>query len=275
MKLSIFYAHLIEAARESGRPMADLCSEVRAAGIEAVDLMYEELTDKSLPDCKSFGFALSGVPVWFDFAHKPFSKSDLAFLDDLRRADAARALLLPARFEPEDDREALMPRILDATAAVAEACKKAGIEPTMEICGRRNVPFHRPADLQRFLDAIPSLGVTIDTGNCTWSDTDLLEFYASVRSRVNYVHAKDYARMPFNGEAAILSGDGREFYGCPVGAGMIPLRPFFRNLARDGYDGTMVLEFSGVHKLESAIVASASFVRDEWEQAVKAAGKGA
>ena len=273
MKLAIYYVHLLEAAKQSGRPLADICDEARAAGIKAVDLMYEELTDKSIPNYLSYGFALSGVPVWFDFAHKPFSKSDLAFLDDLRRAGAEHALLLPASFKPEDDREALMPQILDGTAAVAEACVEAGVKPTMEIFGSNDVPFHTPAEMHRFLDAIPSLGITIDTGNFLWSDTDLLEVYPSFRSRVDYVHAKDYASMPFNGECKNTSDAGKEFYGCPVGAGMIPVRAIFRELARDGYNGTIVMELSGLNKMESAIVASASYVRDEWKQALEAAKK--
>lgn len=268
MRLAIYYAHLIEAARESGKPMADICAEARAAGIEAVDLMHEELTDKSLPDYASFGFALSGVPVWFDFARKPFGKDDLAFLEDLKRGGATRCLLLPAQFAPGDDREALMGQILDGTAAVAEACQAAGIAPTLEPFGSSDVPFHTVAELRRFLDAIPSLGITIDTGNFYWSDTDLLEAYAALKDRVNYVHAKDYGPMAFNGEAKNVSDAGVAFYGCPIGAGRIPVAKVFRELVRDGYDGTIVMELSGLRRMEPAIIASSCFVRDEWAKAI-------
>ena len=275
MKLATFYVHLLEAANESGRPLTDICDEARASGIEAVDLMYGELTNKALSNYQSYGFALSGVPVWFDFAHKPFSTADLAFLDVLRRAGAERVMLLPTRFTPEDDREALMPQILDGTAAVAEACMEAGIQPTMEIFDSDTVPFHTVEDMHRFLDAAPSLGMTIDTGNIFWTDADLLEVYSMFRSRVNYIHAKDFSPVPFHGERKRASRGGREFYGCPIGAGMIPIRSLFRELVRDGYNGTVVIELYGVHKLESALVASANFLRDEWKQAVEAVKKDA
>jgi 3-oxoisoapionate decarboxylase len=131
--------------------------------------------------------------------------------------------------------EAVM-RALDGILPLAE---KHGVRLALENHGDFFVP--EIMDILGRLDS-PFLGVTLDTGNLIRLKEDPVEAIRIFGSRIFIVHAKDLAPIPGKDPGSPFS------LACvPAGMGITDFPGIFAALHTINYQGTILIEISGVH----------------------------
>ena len=113
-------------------------------------------------------------------------------------------------------------------------------------------PLAAPQDCLELLNRVPGLGLIFDTGNFRVADTkcDELAIYEQLKDRIVRVHLKDVVVGSFeNGEACV---DGQMIRCVTTGSGIIPIKELIHRLQRDGYDGTLCVEYSAPPQLIGA-----------------------
>lgn len=134
------------------------------------------------------------------------------------------------RSEPEQDMVARLQPRLQRLQEHATAC---GVELAVETHCELSLP-----SFAAMIDAVPGLGVVLDTGNVRRVGSTLAEAVRLLGPRVSMVHAKDLS----------LRGIGRathpaaRWYCTAVGDGALPLAATLRSLASLGFDGPVCVE---------------------------------
>lgn len=158
---------------------------------------------------------------------------------------------------------------------VAEAAR-ADVDVTMEDFDNARSPIRNMEGMDAFLRAVPSLSVTLDTGNFRFSAEDAWEAYRHFEreypGRVRHVHLKDRwipgGRNSDDGKVVagdpLTAMDGAVMYPCPVGSGSMPIPQILQALREKGYDGIVSMEFFGAASYTKCIEESARWLRKIW-----------
>lgn len=261
MILSVFFQHAKVAAEQRECPLQLVLQTFRQAGIETVEVDVPDATAETRERLAEAGLRAGSVPIWFNFAHAPFDPKDTSFLEAPLSVGAKHVLILPEIFEEGDDREAAFEKVVEGIQAVSEHCHAAGITPSIEDFDDLRSPTCRSADLARLLEAVPSLGLNLDTGNFAIVGEDPFAMIERYASRIVYVHAKDRAAKPFFGDGGLVTEAGETLYPCPVGRGIIPFSDLFSRLKAAGVSVPVSIECYGVREMLPAVLASADFLR--------------
>ena len=91
---------------------------------------------------------------------------------------------------------------------------------------------------------VEGLGLVFDTANMKVADTDAdeIEFYRQLKPYIRRVHLKDVVIGPFPHGEACASGENMQTV--QAGSGMIRIRELLEMLKEDGYQGSLVIEYS-------------------------------
>lgn len=288
MKLSIFYDHVKDAARQSGKSVEEILQESFAAGITAVDINNETL--KNEPDfpamLRRVGMTLSCSFQFYGWNGKEYG--DLTVLkgqvDGAASLGAKNILVIPG-FLPDDEAKTLNtlldgipipdhPHIdprLDAfmkgsehitkmvemlRLAVAYA-KTKGITVSLEDFDGFNAPFARTLPLLWFMQNVEGLGFTFDTGNFIYSDERMEDAFTLLAPYLVHVHTKD------RGEEAGCTGYRYKKGMAPAatGSGYLAIGEYAEKLVTSGYDGYFAIEHYGHSNQEEAILSSAEYLK--------------
>lgn len=265
MRLSTFLDHVLQGASQSGDSVPAILRKFHLVGIEGVEAWPEQLKDKELMDqVKDAGLVVSGVPAWFDFARKPFSQADLDLVGAIKDAGSPHLMLIPGFLEPGDNPDEVFEKNAEGFRAVAQACRKEGIEPGIEDFDDIKSPFCSLSGIRNMLDAVPELGLCLDTGNFVIHNESPLEIFKTHGDRLCRIHAKDRSPRPICGDWHLDVPSGDSWYPSPVGAGRMPVAEVIRKAKELGFDGTIVVENFGADPLYPSILASANYVTDLW-----------
>lgn len=264
MKLSVFYDHLLEGAAQRGISLSQALCEVRAAGIECVELDFDAVSadPKGLrATLQSANLHAGSLYGFFDFGHQNQSARARALLDCADDMGARYVLAVPGFLEPGDDEAACMARMDESLRSLCAEASARGITVLMEDFDSISAPYATARQLRRFLDAVPDLRCALDTGNFLYSGEDVLNAFPLLADRIRYVHLKDRARSPRPGEKGVPDAKGCMLYSASVGMGVIPIAECLRQLFAIGYDGTLAIEHFGSPDQLGDIGRSAAFVR--------------
>lgn len=265
MKLATFLAHVQQCAEQSGDSIPAILRKLRLVGIEGVEAWPEQLRETDLvQQVKDAGLSISGVPVWYDFVRKPFSQADVDLIGTIKAVGAPHLLLLPGLLEPGDDPDAAFEKNAEGFRAVAEACRREGIEPGIEDFDSERSILSSLAGVRALLDAVPELGFCLDTGNFIIRGEDPLDMFRTHGDRICRIHAKDRSPRPICGEWNLKVPSGESWYPAPVGAGRMPVAAVIREAKARGFDGWIVVENFGGDPLYPTLLASANYVTDLW-----------
>lgn len=258
MKLSVFYDHIREAAVQKDRSLEEICALVKSWGIDAVEMdaaCYEphEAIIKQLLD--QAGLAVSCMYGFFDFGHETSEevkeRQINTFLSMAGRAGASRVLVIPGFLEDREtdtasaEYQECVQAMKDAVAKMCAYAKPLGITVGMEDFDDAKAPFATSAQLLSFVQEIPKLSCTFDTGNFLYSGEDALEAYAACKPHIGYVHCKDRTFEVHAGETPKLTIEGRAMYAIPAGSGCIPMKELVTKLLKSGYDDIFAIEHFG------------------------------
>lgn len=256
-KISVFAAHLYEAAEQSGKTFAELLPLVKAWGISGVDCELTYLTPDFIRGVKNAGLEISSVYASFGFQDGYDRKAAEAFIDAAAFA-GAKTVLCVAGFT--EDREKY-PVIADGLQKLCAYAKPKGITVTVEDFDDKASPFSTCAGIEYFLEQAPELRVTFDTGNFLYSEESELDAFSRLKDKIVHVHCKDRCLSAKPGESPKITVSRRALYSSPVGKGCIKLREIVSALTESGYSGWFAIEHFGSQNQLDDVAASARWLK--------------
>lgn len=277
MKLSTFYAHLKEAAEQTGLPLSVVFSRVRSAGVTGVelDLADYDREGPALADrLTEAGLQVSSVYASHAWGTESSYETGLRQAEISQALGAASVMVIPGFLSEEEademhrlsaDAPALHgwmesnPRILRMLEGLRRTVAFSKLPVTLEDFDGLTSPCSIQNGLKFFMDRIPELQFTMDTGNFAFCDEDAITAFHTLRDRIVHLHAKDRGEEP-----EILSCGYRFNRGLApvaVGHGYIPVREIITSMISSGYDGWIALEHFGSPRQLEDIVSSAQFLR--------------
>lgn len=271
MNITVFYDHVREACRQSGKTLGEVAEVLREHGISGVEMDYGEIksrTGKKLRELERVGLPVVSVYVFFDWGNHPKDHSYKKVLKKLHHYGVRYVLAVPGFVQDNADRELYRGRM---TAVLQDMCRYAakwGIQVAMEDFDDASAVFARGAEVKWFLDRIPELFCAFDTGNFIYSEEQALEVLPMLIDRIGYVHCKDRSLEKKEGEIPKETISGRKLYSASVGSGVIPMKEIIEKIKTTGYDGNYAIEHFGSGDQLADMVASADWLCHELSKAI-------
>lgn len=263
MKKSIFYEHIIEAAKQENTAISEIVQYVASLGYSGCDVPWSSAESFcGISDIlEEAGIKIACTHRFWDI----FSPLDTAdadnFFKTLENHGCFAAMIIPSRAENKPFTEEDFIVVCEALRKLCDMAKNYGIIVTVEDFDGNDIIINNTQALKKAFDAVPDLHHSFDTGNYAFFGESETEAFALFSDRIKHVHLKDRAFAPSTSDAVpqILS-DGTTSYPCAVGKGDLNIRECLRLLAEMGYDGYFSVEHFGHPKMKEAIRDSAMFL---------------
>lgn len=275
-KISVFYDHILQAAEQSGRTVKEILCMVRGAGIEAVEIRLEALlAGEEIPVLlKEADLQVSCIYEFYEMGLYDEQEKGRLHIDTAARFGAAKILVVPgflSRLEAErmhahaksyDKMAAFMEKnkhvqkMAKSLSAMVIYGKEKGVTVTVEDFDGRTSPVSRMYGILWFMQKVPGLGYTLDTGNFAFSDEDVLAAWALLKDYVVHVHCKD------RGEDASIKPKAvnRGLISVATGSGYLPIAELLAGLSAHGYEGYLAIEHFDAPNQVACIRQSAEFL---------------
>lgn len=273
IKLSVFFDHILEGAKQTREPLETLLKEVRDMQIEAVEMHLGYLLEqKEIPELlRRFGLKVSSIYESYELEQGLDVEKARKHIEAAVQVGAEKILVVPGFLHGEEarqmkehmgNREALagffegnakIQSMAEGLSFLAKEGKERGITVTVEDFDNPESPLSGVYGVEWFLRKVPLLQYTMDTGNYLYYGEDILEVLELLKDKIVHVHCKDRLRRgqdPFPG-------------GCPsvaVGTGYIPMEAIVSRLKDLGYQGYLSIEHFGVENQRDCIRESAAFL---------------
>jgi len=279
LKLSVFYDHAVQAARQSGQPIEKVLAAFKRAGIDAVEMDYETARGQILSIGGLLGEAgleISGFYYNHNFNWNPSIESSKEMVDLASTLDVHRILMVPGFLDEEDvpalngvhndyqktaaymDGDSEIQNMKQALTDLSAYARKRGVILSLEDYDLITSPYSQINELLWFIGKVPGLGITFDTGNFAFSKEDSLLAFEALKDHIVHVHLKDRAHLVGGSPA-----DNRTFLApAPVGDGYLPVGLLIRRLKQIGYDGYLVIEHFDLKDELDSVLRSAAYVKN-------------
>ena len=276
MKISVFYDHVQKACAARGLTMPVMLRYLREWQIDGVYMgLNTLLKDEAyiLHELQNAGLSVCGMYNTFHWSNGFDEGEAKTFVDTAVRCRAGNILIVPG-FLPKEQADILR-SLTDETDIAAfmeqnETIKniRAGLQYTVDYAASKGIvvtledydgyaaPFSRTAELKWWMEHVPGLQFTLDTGNFAFSDEDALAACTVFRKNIVHVHCKDRAADP-----SVQSGVyDHGLLPCAVGDGYLPMAEIISCLKENGYTGGLTIEHFGTEDFFETIRRSAVFL---------------
>ena len=264
MKISVFYDHILNASKQTGKSMEYVLAEVTGAGVQAVELdlhNFEDSTDH-LKLLAEAGIKAACVNAHYSMDRSFDAVQAEAHIDAALQSGTNTILVVPGYLSEEEgaalgkiihdkastfsflDACPAAVRIADGLARIVGMAEAKGITVTIEDFDNTSSPLSGLNGMLWFLEKIPRLMCTFDTGNFVTHGEDLFIAWEALKDRVVHVHCKD------RGEGVVSFGGGQ-----------LPCAEILRKMKVDGYEGFGAIEHYGAVDHLSCILKSAAFMK--------------
>lgn len=273
-RLSVFYEHIAEAARQTGLPLDAVCAKVKGFGFDAVELDAKRLfteCETLLPRLWNAGLDVSCLYYFFDFGSaedwQTADREEAARILDLCKAAKCDKLLAVTGFltEAETDRageayQTRRGRMAQSLMELVRMAQEQGVTVVMEDFDGFTAPFSTAEELLWFMQNVPGLRCGFDTGNFLYSEEDAAAVLPDFLPYISAVHCKDRSFQKNAGEVnpTVL---GREMYPVAVGDGCIDIAGMVKTILDAGYTGTFAAEHFGSADQLGDMERSAKYLR--------------
>lgn len=265
MTISTFSEHILTAAKQTGvlpLKMALQCSDF---GISGFDFIRSHALDRSdfetIKPLLEAGMCISSMAGHIDLGHS--SQSINTFLDDAEKLGTNRIMAIPFSFKPDEDRNRVREKIAENLRKLVFEASKRNITVGMEDFDALESPTARTDDLLWFMENVPGLTCTLDTGNFYYSGEGLLKSLDVLMPFVkSHVHCKDRACRGRKGERTGYNTSGVPMYPCAVGYGVLPLRLALHRMCSSGFDGCYTIEHFGSSDMAGDLERSARTIME-------------
>ena len=163
MKVSVFYEHVCQASRQTGKTEKELLEELYHAGVRGLEIRLLDLMEDTglYARIREAGFQISCIYEFYEM-------------------------------EKEEEKEKRRKHI---EAAAETGCgKEKGVEVTIEDFDDYTSPLSRNRGIRWFLDNVPDLGFTFDMGNFAFMQEDIWQAWELLADRIRHIHCKDRCR---------------------------------------------------------------------------------
>ena len=249
MRIAAFYDDIAAGAKASGIPVQAAVRDLIKEGLELIYLSgfvldkKRELVETML---KETGIGVEGAYMFYDFGHKPEDRSFEKLIDDMAALGGTNVLLVPG-FIPLKDSEEERKRQLDNMVTALKAAVAYGqskdVAVSMEDMDGIDAPYCSVDGLDYFMQAVPGLSCSFDTGNFVIHHEDELEALKRFQDRLCTIHLKDRSSSRhYEEERATVCADGAEVFPEVVGSGFIQMEEILNRLKELDYQGNVIAE---------------------------------
>ena len=287
MKLSVFYDHITEACTQRKLPVQEVLKQVRDAGITGIEINLSQLLDKKeeiLENFRDADLCISSIYEFYDWGNQGDLSHGRKQVETAYEVGAGKILVVPgfvsAKEAAQFRRKNHSYKELAACMAQNEKIRKMeknlselvfysmelaedekAVAVTLEDFDGKLAPYATANGLLYFMEHVPDLKYTVDTGNFAFSDEDAWEGYEQLKSYVVHAHCKD------RGEEKKLRywtcRVNRGLATVPVGSGYMPVARIVEDLLDRGYDGYFAIEHFGAKDQLFCIRESAKYLKNE------------
>lgn len=258
MKISVFYDHITQAMAQTGQKLSVLLEEVKQDGIDGIEINYSQLATnkwKLMRAFKKAGLQISCIYEFYDWGNQVDLTKAKKHVKLAKKVGAGKILVIPGFLSEEEAEEinaccdsydgtaAYMeknPKIQNMKRALTELtayARKKGVFVTLEDFDGKTAPFARMYQLKWFMEQVPDLKFTLDTGNFAYSDEDVEKAYELLKEYIVHVHCKDRGKEE-DAEGVFCRGMGI----VSVGEGYIPIKTLVEKELARHYDGYFAIE---------------------------------
>ena len=266
MKLSVFFDHVLQAREQTGKSLEELLPGVRNAGIEAVEINLSYLCghEEVLDVLSKNDLQISCIYEFYDMGHCDETEKAQRHVETAIKVRAKRILVVPGFLSGEASKEMqqCMPvqenivgffesneeikRMADGLSFAAKYGAEKGVTVTVEDFDGLDSPLAGMYGIHWFLQQVPDLMYTLDTGNFLFYGEDVSDAFELLKDRIAHVHCKD--RNPGN-HASVQTGTG-----------YISFAEVLDKLKAQNYDGYLAIEHFDVEGQEACIKGSAEYL---------------
>lgn len=282
MKISVFYAHILQAAEQTKKALPELLCGVKEAGIDAVEmeLAYLESHEETHALLEKAGLGVSCIYQFYEMDSTDAAiqakerKKAECHIAMAKRVGAKRILVVPGFLGDEEAKEMKKCTDYAQMAAFMENNEKVqsmksgmeyivtlgeqeGITVTVEDFDDYKSPVFGMLGILWFLKNVQGLRYTLDMGNFVYSDEDVLEAWELLKDYVAHVHCKDRGED----EGATPTPLNKGLLPVAVGEGYMPIAQLIVELKNVGYDGYLAIEHFDAKNQENCMKRSAAFLR--------------
>lgn len=265
MKISVFYHHIAEAAKQRKLPAEEILKQVHELGIDYAELDMADVldTDEAYRKLCRAGIGISSIYGFYDFGNTPDGRAGFRQIDRAAELNCKKIMMIPGFYSSMEEAVRKMERdnMLKAMREMCEYAASRGIQPTIEDFDDTASPIATAGQMEWFTRRIPQLKVTFDTGNFLCSGEDEWEAYELLRQDIVHVHCKDRSLTARPGCEEKRASDGTLLYPAPAGAGCIRMKEIITALEEAGYDGIYTIEHFGAEDQLQFIKASAKWLK--------------
>ncbi|MBP5393200.1 MAG: nitroreductase family protein [Bacteroidaceae bacterium] len=249
-RISIFFDHVAEIARQEKISIHDAARQVKALGVDGIDVRVT-MNEPQLKMLDSLGFQHASAIADINFVRGEQPEATRQALDFMRRHDYSRLLVIPGLL-PENASAELMEDVCKRLDAFVEEAAKEGIDVMVEDYDNPHSPCYNTQTLDRLFAASPKLNHVFDTGNYLFCGEDVMVALQHFRSRIHHVHLKDRKAM-------------KDRASLPIGAGIVPLKALVNELLESGYDGWFCIEHFGAPSMLEYTKQSVANIKATWK----------
>lgn len=287
MKLSVFYDHITEACAQKQLPVQEVLKQVREAGITGIEINLSQLLEKKeeiLKNFKDADLCVSSIYEFYDWGNNTDLSHGRKQVETAYEVGAGKILVVPgfvsgkeaAQFRRKNHSYRELTACMDQNIKIRRmkrnlselvfysmelAEDEKAVAVTLEDFDGKLAPYATANGLLYFMEHVPDLKYTVDTGNFAFSDEDAWEGYERLKPYVVHAHCKDrgtekklrYWNCKINHGLATV----------PVGSGYMPVKRIVEDLLSHGYDGYFAIEHFGAEDQLACIRQSAEYLQKE------------
>ena len=250
-RISIFFDHVGDIARQEKISVTEAAQRVRQLGIEGIDVRVL-MPDSQMRMLDSLGFQHASAIADIDFVKGEQPKAVRQALDFMHRYHYSRLLIIPGLL-PEDASPELVDEVCERVAAFVRVAADEGIDVMVEDYDNPRSPCYNTPTLDHLFAASPRLNHVFDTGNYLFCGEEVMTALKHFRERIHHVHLKDRKAK-------------HDYASLPIGTGIVPLTDVIGVLLRSGYDGWFTVEHFGAPNMLDYTTQSVANIKAAWRE---------
>ena len=265
MKISVFYDHVINAAKQNNTDVESMLRSIKALGIDFVEMDAEMLAgdfDNITGWLRNAKIGISCIYRTFDYTHKKEMRRSLNLIRLAVKSGSKGILIIPGFTDGITDKEAYN-KSIPQVAWISKKAVKKGLLPLMEDFDYHTSTCSDIKGLSTYLEAVPELSLAFDTGNFIYSGEDDMDAFNKLNKRIRHVHLKDRSYTD-TGSDHIDTVAGKTIYTCPVGLGDMPIKEILHRLKDMDYDGIFAIEHFGACDHYEYMKKSVQYIKGIW-----------
>ncbi len=264
MKIGIFLDHLRDAGSQTGMPLGKVAREAKQMGIDFVHVngefwMENEARVDELLE-QSGLYAGSSDNIFHFTQNRDLDKAE-KLIRFLSRKGVEQLLLIPGFVHEAQSRQSAMDEAAGCMKELMYLARSLHVKCSLEDYDNAAAPFGTWQELKWYVERIPELGISFDTGNFAYFGQNALEAYEQLKAFICHVHLKDRKYAGRSNEKPLKALDGKLLYPCAVGSGEMPISSILTDLKQSGYQGGVLIEHFGSADMMADMRASAEWLK--------------